>query len=54
MWAENKKGGKSLPTYSVKVVTHMEGDSKDPEALESPTLPDIRSCCVSKNVSHAQ
>jgi len=53
MWAENKNEGKSLPTYDVKVVTHMEGDSKDPKAIETPSLPDIRSCCISKNVSHA-
>eukprot|EP00092_Neocalanus_flemingeri_P093803 GFUD01119242.1.p1 GENE.GFUD01119242.1~~GFUD01119242.1.p1 ORF type:complete len:1460 (+),score=180.34 GFUD01119242.1:219-4598(+) len=54
MWAENKDGGKSLSTYDIKIVTHMEGDSGDPEPLESPTLPNIRSCCISNNVTHAK
>ena len=54
MIALNKKGGESLPTYSVKVVTHMDGETLDPKAEESPGLPDIRSCCLSNNVSHAQ
>eukprot|EP00090_Calanus_glacialis_P031499 TRINITY_DN5209_c0_g1_i1.p1 TRINITY_DN5209_c0_g1~~TRINITY_DN5209_c0_g1_i1.p1 ORF type:complete len:1460 (-),score=250.05 TRINITY_DN5209_c0_g1_i1:454-4833(-) len=53
MLALNKNGGASLPTYGVKVVTHMEGRKKDPKAEESPSLPDIRSCCISNNVSHA-
>lgn len=54
MKAVNKDGGESLPTYAIKVVTHMEGESKDPEAKGSPDLPDIRSCCIANNVSHAQ
>ena len=54
MIAINKDGGESLPTYTVKVVTHMDGKTVDPAPVESPGLPDIRSCCVSNNVSHAQ
>ena len=53
MIAINKNGGESLPTYTVKVVTHMEGEALDPTAVETPNLPDIRSCCISNNVSHA-
>ena len=53
MLALNKNGGASLSTYGVKVVTHMDGRKKDPKAEESPSLPDIRSCCISNNVSHA-
>ena len=53
MWAENKYG-KSLKTYDVKVVTHLEGESAPgtPDILQTPALPDIKSCCISKNVSH--
>ena len=53
MWAENKYG-KSLKTYDVKVVTHLEGESAPgtPDVLQTPALPDIKSCCISKNVSH--
>ena len=54
MWSENKYG-KSLPTYEVKVVTHLQGESSPatPRKEDRPTLPDIRACCVGKNVSHS-
>ena len=54
MWSENKFG-KSLPTYDVKVVTHLKGESSVPSPGEAdrPNLPDIRSCCIGKNVTHA-
>ena len=54
MWSENKYG-KSLPTYEVKVVTHLQGESSPstPSEEDQPTLPDIRACCLGKNVSHS-
>ena len=56
MWSENKFG-KSLSTYSIKVVTHLKGESADPQPSEDdedqPQIPDIKSCCVANNVSHA-
>ena len=54
MWSENKYG-KSLPTYEVKVVTHLQGESSagSPSHEDRPQLPDTRACCVGKNVSHA-
>ena len=53
MWAVNKYG-KSLNTYDVKVVTHLQGESAplSPDTKQTPALPDIKSCCISKNVSH--
>lgn len=55
MWAANSNGGVSLPTYAVKVVTHLEGE-ENPSVWEMqrvPNLPDVRSCCIANNVSHA-
>ena len=52
MWAVNS-AGRSLPTYSVRVVTHLEGEEAGPGPVETPDIPDIRQCCVNKNVSHA-
>ena len=57
MWAENKVGGKSLPTYAVKVITHIQGESRDSSGSVSTFpdlhLPDVRSCCIQQNVSNA-
>merc|ERR1719322_996152 len=43
MWSENKFG-KSLSTYSIKVVTHLKGESADPEPSadddDHPQIPD--------------
>ena len=54
MWSESKYG-KSLPTYEVKVVTHLQGESSPstPSEKDRATLPDIRGCCLGKNVSHS-
>ena len=53
MWAENSAKGKSLKTYTVKVVTHIVGESSPAGPLVTPEIPDIKSCCIEKNVSHA-
>ena len=54
MWSENKFGA-SLPTYNVKVVTHLQGESSasSPTEEDKPKLPDVRSCCIGKNVTHS-
>jgi hypothetical protein len=54
MWTEGRNPGRSLPTYATRVVTHVEGGRKEETSMRVPDLPDIRSCCISKNVSHAQ
>lgn len=53
MWAENNEGGRSQKTYSERVVTHLEGHSSATSLGGAPSLPDIRSCCVKNNVTHA-
>jgi len=56
MWAENRMGGRSLPTYAVKVITHMQGQSRESSgsllASSDLQLPDVRSCCIQNNVSN--
>ena len=54
MWTEGRNQGRSLPTYATRVVTHVEGAVKEEAGLVVPDLPDIKSCCIAKNVSHAQ
>ena len=55
MWSENKYG-KSLPSYTVKVVTHLQGEEAAPAPGQqqdtTQAIPDVRSCCVANNVSH--
>ena len=52
MFAKNKFG-KSLPTYDVKVVTHLQGEKAAPGPSDDQLdIPDIKSCCVASNVSH--
>ena len=53
MWTEGLNAGKSLPTYEAKVVTHIEGEQAESRATYSPVLPDIKECCMEKNVSHS-
>ena len=54
MWTEGKNGGRSLPTYKEMVVTHVEGDNLEQRDGKHPDLPDIKSCCIKNNVSHAK
>jgi hypothetical protein len=54
MWTEGRNQGHSLPTYATRVVTHVEGGVAEEGATKVPALPDIKSCCIAKNVSHAQ
>ena len=57
MIARNQNG-ESLPTYSLRVMTHAlnQGSWKkqDPSGgeVELPPLPDTRGCCLSKNITH--
>ena len=52
MWTEGVNSGRSLPTYTIKVVTHIEGEQASMDAVAPPSLPDVQACCISKNVSH--
>ena len=56
MIARNKNG-ESLPTYSLRVMTHAlnQGAWRKQDAsgeVELPPLPDTRGCCLSKNITH--
>jgi hypothetical protein len=53
MWTEGINGGKSLSTYKEMVVTHVRGHQKEERSGVVPDLPDIKSCCIQKNVSHS-
>ena len=52
MWAENSIGS-SLPTYSILVATQPKDQKTVQSGQSAPVLPDIRSCCISSNVTHA-
>lgn len=54
MWTEGRNQGHSLPTYATRVVTHVEGGVAEAAPTTVPDLPDIKSCCIAKNVSHAE
>jgi hypothetical protein len=54
MWTEGRNQGHSLPTYATRVVTHVEGGVAEEAPTSVPQLPDTKSCCIAKNVSHAQ
>ena len=51
------RNGESLPTYKLKVLTHQQGDvgwkQLTPDESALPPRPDVRSCCIARNVSHA-
>lgn len=44
--------GTSLPTYAVKTLTLAPGKMKETMNGKVPTLPDIKSCCVNKGITH--
>nr|CAD7256254.1 unnamed protein product [Timema shepardi] len=44
--------GSSLPSYSVRTLTLTPGRLKSSQVAEAPELPDIRSCCVKKGITH--
>ncbi|XP_049803084.1 Ig-like and fibronectin type-III domain-containing protein 1 isoform X1 [Schistocerca nitens] len=45
--------GQSLPSYTIRTLTLTSGKLKQTTVAESPQLPDIKSCCIKKGVSHA-
>ena len=57
MIARNRNG-ESLPTYSLRVMTHSLNQgawSRQPPSgsvVEMPVLPDTRGCCLRKNITH--
>ena len=51
MWTEGLNSGKSLPTYKVKVVTHIEGERQAESQGTPPALPNTKACCAAKNVT---
>ncbi|XP_066261909.1 Ig-like and fibronectin type-III domain-containing protein 1 [Euwallacea similis] len=44
--------GTSLPTYSVKTMTLAPGKMKETVNGKAPPLPDIKSCCSNKGITH--
>nr|CAD7400362.1 unnamed protein product [Timema poppensis] len=44
--------GSSLSSYSVRTLTLTPGRLKSSQVAEAPELPDIRSCCVKKGITH--
>ncbi|XP_050297664.1 Ig-like and fibronectin type-III domain-containing protein 1 [Anthonomus grandis grandis] len=44
--------GSSLPTYSIKTLTLAPGKVKEPTNGSPPALPDIKSCCSNKGITH--
>ena len=52
MWAQGVNAGKSQTTYKEMVVTHIRGDSTEHRTSNPPNLPDIKSCCIARNVNH--
>ncbi|XP_069682864.1 Ig-like and fibronectin type-III domain-containing protein 1 isoform X1 [Periplaneta americana] len=45
--------GSSLPSYAVRTLTLTPGKMKPTAVAQAPGLPDIKSCCISKGISHA-
>lgn len=44
--------GSSLPSYAVRTLTFSPGRMKPTTVVDAPHLPDTRSCCVSRGVTH--
>lgn len=44
--------GSSLPSYAVRSLTLTPGKMKPTAVAEAPRLPDIKTCCANKGVSH--
>lgn len=45
--------GTSLPSYAIRAMTLPPGKSKPKTTGEAPKLPDVRGCCIERNVSHS-
>ncbi|XP_068081772.1 Ig-like and fibronectin type-III domain-containing protein 2 [Anabrus simplex] len=45
--------GSSLPSYAIRTMTLSPGKMKPTTVGEAPTLPDIKSCCIKKGITHA-
>ncbi|XP_075234927.1 Ig-like and fibronectin type-III domain-containing protein 1 [Lycorma delicatula] len=44
--------GSSLPSFPIRALTLIPGQIKTKPTSESPTLPDIKTCCIDKGVTH--
>ncbi|KDR18237.1 Ig-like and fibronectin type-III domain-containing protein 1 [Zootermopsis nevadensis] len=44
--------GSSLPSYSVRTLTLTPGQTKPNSVAQVPELPDIKTCCTKKGISH--
>jgi hypothetical protein len=44
--------GSSLPSYSVRTLTLTPGKIKPTAVAQVPELPDIKTCCTDKGISH--
>ena len=44
--------GSSLPSYAVRALTKIPGVSKTTNIANPPDLPDIKTCCAEKGISH--
>lgn len=44
--------GSSLPSYSVRTLTLTSGKMKPTAVAQAPGLPDIKTCCINKGISH--
>lgn len=44
--------GSSLPSYVVRSLTLTPGKMKPTAVAEAPVVPDIRSCCINKGITH--
>lgn len=44
--------GSSLPSYSVRTLTMTPGKMKPTAVAQAPGLPDIKTCCINKGITH--
>jgi hypothetical protein len=44
--------GSSLPSYSVRTLTLTPGKMKPTAVAQAPGLPDIKTCCINKGITH--
>lgn len=45
--------GSSLPSYSVRTLTLTSGKMKPTAVAQAPGLPDIKTCCTNKGITHS-
>ncbi|GFG31451.1 hypothetical protein Cfor_07805, partial [Coptotermes formosanus] len=44
--------GSSLPSYSIRTLTMTPGKMKPTTVAQAPELPDIKTCCINKGITH--